>query len=371
MNKKPVHFLFLAFCLLLSFPVQISSAQPIVLGRDFSAIDRAALSIGPVKSLDRLVSALKGVASDDLGKARAIYRWMAANIAYDDDAYFGNVQASAFEPADVLRRGKAVCSGFSELFRYLARALDLKVVTISGRAKGYSYNSGDPEVPVNHDWNAVLVDGKWRLIDVTWAAGSISESKGFQPDYTDFWFDTPPELFVLWHLPEVPAWQQLDRKVSYAEYLAQPWYNHHDFEKLANMGIAGETLLAWYKTGKVPEASTVQAYTDYGLDLQVVLTAMSQGELPECYYFAGLGLRILQAPLSKIIPKGKLFSVAIESTGITEAAIINNGEWTRLKPQGLRLAADLIPEAGRLFVSIHTTVDGEKAWWRLLEYEVR
>ncbi len=334
-------------------------------------MDRAALSIGPVKSLDRLVPALKRIASDDLGKARAIYRWIAANIAYDVDAFFGDSGDAAFEPADVLRIGKAVCAGYSELFRYLARSLDLKVVTIGGRAKGYGYNSGDPEVPVNHDWNAVLVDGKWRLIDVTWGSGYVADSNEYQAEFTPLWFDTPPELFVLWHLPEVASWQQLDRKVSYAEYLDQPWYNQHDLEKFSNIGIAGETLLAWYQTGKVPEASTVQTYTDYGLDLQAVLTALSQGELPECYDFSGLGLRILQAPLSKIIPKGKLFSVAIESTGITEAAIINNGEWTRLKPQGSRLAADLIPDAGSLFVSIHTTVDGEKAWWRLLHYEVR
>jgi len=357
-----------ALCGVLTVPgVLADSSAPVP---DFSATDKAVLDLGPVGSLEELVSALEMVSRSDIEKARAIYRWMSANIAYDTEAFFGDSQTAAFEPEEVFRAGKSVCSGYSALFHFLAKSLGLRVITIGGRAKGYGYTTGDPEIDINHDWNAVLVDRTWRLVDVTWGAGYINDDRAFQREFSTFWFDCPPELFVLWHLPEREAWQLLDTPVSLATYLAKPYFSHQQFEALADMGVPSANLISWHRSGTFPDDMSMKTLMDYGFSLQAVLDALAQGELPNCHDFPDLGLRILRAPLGRKLPGGRRFSVSIEAKDLEEAAIINNGEWTYLKRQGSQLAADLVPTAGPLYLNIHTSFEGEKAWWRLLEYEV-
>ena len=65
-----------------------------------------------------------------------------------------------------------------------------KILNIVGYAKGSGYSIFTPPES-NHEWNAVEINGKWCLIDTTWAAGTTSE----------YYLCTPPECFVRDHLP--------------------------------------------------------------------------------------------------------------------------------------------------------------------------
>jgi transglutaminase/protease-like cytokinesis protein 3 len=48
----------------------------------------------------------------------------------------------------------------------------------------------------DHEWNAVKIDGRWKLIDVTWASGSVSTQTGkFVPEFNDAYYGTAPEVF--------------------------------------------------------------------------------------------------------------------------------------------------------------------------------
>jgi len=370
MRTRQLQSVFIALCLSVMCSICVAAEGTLATEPDFSAIENAVLELGPMPSLSRLVSALGGLAGDELGRAKAIYRWISANIAYDTAAYFGRSASMAYEPQAVLKSGKAVCSGYAALFEYLASALGLEAVTIEGRAKGHGYTPGASEIGIGHDWNAVKINGVWRLIDVTWAAGYVSESGQFVAEFSPFWFDTPPELFVLWHLPVVADWQLLDKKVTYNEYLAQKWHSNSRFEDYARLGVSFATMLDWYKTGRMPDQGDVATLQAYGVPLQAVLEAFAGGELVTCYDFEELGMRILKAPLAKILRSGESFMVTIESPIVSEAAIIHNGQWTRMVRNGNRLSGRITPSAGTLFVSINAVSDGEKAWWRLLEYEV-
>jgi tetratricopeptide (TPR) repeat protein len=61
----------------------------------------------------------------------------------------------------------------------------------------------------NHAWNSVLIDGKWYLLDVTWASLSLPD-KGtldLKQEQLNHFFLVDPRIMILTHLPEDPIWQ--------------------------------------------------------------------------------------------------------------------------------------------------------------------
>ena len=91
-------------------------------------------------------------------------------------------------------------------------------------------------------WNAVLVDGEWRLLDVLWASCSLvrrrvagwslidvdgerfteeqeDEAPGEKSyEANEFFFLTDPDRFICTHLPDDPRWQLLPRPLSVVQF---------------------------------------------------------------------------------------------------------------------------------------------------------
>jgi len=108
----------------------------------------------------------------------------------------------------------SVCAGYANLFLSLAEARRLEAV-VSGYAKGIGYGLGQTTfTQPNHAWNAVRIDGQWRLLAATWGAGYLSPSSAFERAFNAHYFLTRPELFIYDHLPEDPRWQLLDTHIS-------------------------------------------------------------------------------------------------------------------------------------------------------------
>ena len=190
------------------------------LNYDFTEIDQHALSTpeNEKRSIESLATYLTKPAKNDMEKARAIYRWVAENIDYNVQGLFednyGDVSAEG-----VLKSGRSVCSGYSNLFERLANASGLEAVTISGYAKGYSYTPGMRfSGQTDHTWNAVKIDGKWYLIDSTWGAGVVGADKKYHREFDDYYFLTPPKEFIYRHFPEDSMWQLLEKPISKKEF---------------------------------------------------------------------------------------------------------------------------------------------------------
>jgi hypothetical protein len=185
----------------------------------FAAVDARALSApaSAEASVDRLASYLGQWLSSDVEKARAAWRWVTDNIAYDTDAFFTG-RFPSMDAGSVLSSGKSVCAGYSSLYAELCRRMGLTVQSIHGYAKGWGYAPGAVIGASNHDWNAVMVDGAWRLVDATWGAGYVGGDRRFARKYTEFFFLSPPDRFILSHLPEDPKWQLLPRPWSAQEF---------------------------------------------------------------------------------------------------------------------------------------------------------
>ncbi len=51
-----------------------------------------------------------------------------------------------------------------------------------------------------HFWNVIKLDNKWYFIETTWSAGYYEKDK-YIKRFEPFWFLTPPEQFIYFHLP--------------------------------------------------------------------------------------------------------------------------------------------------------------------------
>lgn len=169
----------------------------------------------------------------DRDKALALYDWVAKNIRYDIAAYLANDLPDP-SPETVLTSRLAVCEGCSRLFMAMAQSVGLEAVMIPGFSKGFSPDEDKSEP--DHAWNAVKLDGQWALLDATWGAGHIDESKAFEAEYTRDWFDVKPEQFAATHLPEDAKWQLVNPQVSAADFWARPSLSNIFFDYGLSLG---------------------------------------------------------------------------------------------------------------------------------------
>lgn len=155
-----------------------------------------------IYDVEKLSNALTENITEDYDKACLIFEWIRYNIRYDSEAYRKNKKRINATTTDVLRRREAVCLGYSQLFADMCKYAGLEAVVIDGHSKQGSYPPKMEEA--DHAWNAVRINGEWKLLDVTWAA----DLRGNQ------YFCTPPETFIQQHLPADPMWQLLDNPVT-------------------------------------------------------------------------------------------------------------------------------------------------------------
>ncbi len=172
-------------------------------------------------------------------KARVIFTWVAENIRYDyakfknpppKPVYRGRTRQEIEEEKKewleedlqyTLRKKKGVCADYSQLVQRMCETAGLESVIVSGESRRLRGRSG------SHAWNAIKIDGQWRLVDATWGSGYIDdESDRFVSRFSPGFFDTPPDLFALDHFPTEEKWQLLEKPVLKTDFRKQPMVNY-------------------------------------------------------------------------------------------------------------------------------------------------
>ncbi|MBO6026095.1 MAG: hypothetical protein J6P73_02515 [Bacteroidales bacterium] len=147
----------------------------------------------------------------DYDKAKAIYEWECANIAYDLDCRIYSAQ-------ECWDQRKGVCQAYSDLFVKPASHCQLEAVTVSGDAKTLAYMDGDGR----HAWVKVNTENGWILVDPTWGAGTIMEQGFVFYDHNMSWFDVDPEIMVFTHFPDNQDNMFLEEPVTKEQYKMLP-----------------------------------------------------------------------------------------------------------------------------------------------------
>lgn len=192
------------------------------------AIKQSALSVEktPTSKMDQIVSSLKSFCKNDKERAYALYIWISNNVRYDVASLADGTYAKKYQNMSksrvaeiVFRDGMAVCGGYACLYEAMGSLMGLDIQYIRGFSKGINYAIGKPPTDPDHAWNAVRINRDIILLDCSWGAGYIRNGK-FVKSINDFYFETPPEVFIYDHFPEDCSKQFLtpDKIYSRAKY---------------------------------------------------------------------------------------------------------------------------------------------------------
>ena len=385
---------------------------------NYDKIDAHALAApaSAEQSIESLAAYLIEPAKNEREKARAIFRWICQNIDYDLGSFFTG-RLGLTNSSDVLKGRSSVCSGYSDLFSALAEKAGLEAVEIRGYGKGYSYRPGQKfSGPYNHAWNAVKINGSWRLLDSTWGAGYLGQDRKYHRWFDEHYFMTPPDQFIYDHLPEEKSWQLLDRPLSQAQF-EDLVYVESDFfnlglaavERNGSIAAGREVNLSVYAPddvvmmagleldsevfegrtlcqrdgenfeirARLPQAGSyaLRAYAkkkdDPGVYKSVMQYNINASSGVESGYpltfgrFGEVGAH-LYSPLEGRLQAGQSYHFKIRVPGAAEVAVVCGGEWNRLAGKGDLFEGNVTVAKGE--AGIFANFDGEK-WEGMAKYE--
>ncbi|GAB2822287.1 transglutaminase domain-containing protein [Ferruginibacter profundus] len=181
-------------------------------GRDFKAIDEYVKKLGALDSMNMgtISSLLTKNYTDKTDKVRAIYDWIAYNIAYDLKNA-GSGPGDKNTSTEVLLRRKATGAGYATLFQDMCSSAGIRCLTADGFVKFGTDQINDTKTEINHSWAVVQLGQSpeaWYYADPCWGAGYTDAefktfTRAFNPDY----FFADLTIFNWQHYPDNMAWQ--------------------------------------------------------------------------------------------------------------------------------------------------------------------
>lgn len=183
---------------------------------DYSFVDRKVSEI-PTKETVSVYSIANYISSNfrsQEDKIRAVFYWIADNIAYDVGRRFisSNKIATEEKLNAILKTRKGICSDYTELFKAITDDLEIETIIISGYTKQFGLVDS-----LSHSWCASKINGKWFLFDPTWAAGNVQSGRFFKK-INLLYFKTNPNELINSHMPFDPLWQFLNYPVTHEEF---------------------------------------------------------------------------------------------------------------------------------------------------------
>ena len=253
-----------SLCLLFFF------AATTVFSQDYAKVDQLVKSYPKsFSSPKKLAERINADFTTETDKARAAFVWIAHNIQYDLKAYKDGTNTIAYSysgEADrlakeqkyrleyaqkTLRSKKGVCQDYSALFHTVCDEIGLKCIDIIGTSKAHPTQIGKLPKTSDHEWNAVKIGDSWKLIDVTWASGSVDTKTGkFVSDFNGGYFFTEPEVFFLNHFPDDKRLMMLNKTDQ--DFAVLPLYYGPYIESKYEFTSPAYGIISLSKTSVVP-----------------------------------------------------------------------------------------------------------------------
>lgn len=141
-------------------------------------------------------------AESDYEKVRRLAYWVSDNIYYNKVAAETSVDSDTISLETVLGTKNATCAGYSNIFSALCNMQGLYCINIRG---GTAYDVFDADTlsaaPMNHEWNAVMIDGEWVFVDTTWISQNVYLGYATlgSEEFLDKYFDMSLEVMSYEH----------------------------------------------------------------------------------------------------------------------------------------------------------------------------
>jgi hypothetical protein len=250
MNRQK---LLLTTFILLAPIISFSQAK----GVNVYLVDSLVKTIKYKKDLFSLTKDLTGNYSEQVYIARAIFKWITENIKYDykyyNRYYYKGKEPKTYKCKDnedcaakrivwetkyikkVLRKRKAVCQGYSMLFKKMCDFAGLKSEIVTGYVRTEYYQVGTAGT-LDHVWNAVWIDSAYYLLDATWASGGCSKNGdgkllSFHKRYNKYYWLTEPADFARNHFPEKNKWTLLHNYTK-DSFSLNPYYASDEIDNI-------------------------------------------------------------------------------------------------------------------------------------------
>ena len=217
--KKYFFFLLITF----AFTTPDVKAQ----GKDFSITDEYVKRLGPLDNLNvaTIADTITRNFPDKYDKARAIFYWIANNIAIDPKATKANDNKKA-DPVDVVQLRRATPTGFALLVQEMCSMANIRCLTVDGYAKNRAAEINNKSDEINHTWDVVQLGQspeQWFYIDAAKASGyTDTKMVSFTKFFTSEYFFADKLLFNLDHYPDNQAWQLGTGPKSLKEFYSLP-----------------------------------------------------------------------------------------------------------------------------------------------------
>lgn len=273
----------------------------------------------PGLNVDQRLDAMLKPISNDEEKAWLVYQWVTRHFRHDS-RLASRIGDPGKHSLDALYlQGAGSCAVYANVVHRLLAHAGFEVKTVYGTVKAGA-GSIRRGLSVNHVWNAVKIDGQWRVIDATWGSGYVG-SQGFQRDQNDLFFLMPPELAVLSH------------------------FDHSDefgFQK--RFGVSGNLF------AKMPEDAVYAAAIGFKAEEILHFQRQYAGQpLVQTFDQPAGVFRVLKAPVEGMLNR-KQQSFKLETAQFEELVVVQGKTWQPMQKDGIYHALTMIPERGELVV---------------------
>ena len=222
----------------------------------------------------------------DLEKIMMAFYFVCKEIKFDQECYNNNEEMNSDQsPIKVYEDGLALSSGFTNLFEYILKKMEIKFKHIDGyckimpkknpikklkqkklnrvqSAKNFNEKINELNDTINHSWNAFYYKGEWYFCDCLFGSGSIkyeedeitkinlkqlninnnfynynsinsnenpTKKNETENSFNFFYFMIPPELLISTHRPLDDTWQFIPKTLSFKEFYNKKTINYGEF----------------------------------------------------------------------------------------------------------------------------------------------
>ncbi|XP_052086402.1 uncharacterized protein LOC127723675 isoform X3 [Mytilus californianus] len=142
-------------------------------------------------------------------KAMALYQWL-VRISFDK---YTKTTKRISTPCAKLRQIVDKKLSYAQFYQDLCKAAGIKCEKVEGYVKNKDYLPGNTVQSSKflHTWNAVSIDGQFRLVDPCFGARK-------EKYFIDHYFATSPDDLILSHFPKEKRWMLMNQSLSVEDF---------------------------------------------------------------------------------------------------------------------------------------------------------
>ena len=212
--------------------------------QNFDTVDAKVVNYPRFNKVEDLADKIDEDFKNDADKARAAFFWLAKNIRYNLKEYYSpgkrsyRFKFSSEEDrvlkiqaikdkfiAEAFKNKMGVCEEYAQSFKKICDLLNIEAAVIKGNVRSDAREIGTASNTTNHAWNAVKIDGKWKILDATWAAGYEYDGKWVRK-FNNYFFNIPTNKIFKTHYPKEAIWVLPFGRMTLQEFYNQPIYTN-------------------------------------------------------------------------------------------------------------------------------------------------